>query len=299
MLPRAAASDLPVLITGETGTGKELCARAIHHLSRRNRFPFIALDCTTVPEHLFENEVFGHSRGAFTDARSDSRGLIGMAEGGTLLLDEIDSLSLAAQSKLLRFIQERTYRPLGSDKVLKADVNIIAATNRDLKSSVAKNQFRIDLYYRINVVNLHLPALRDRASDIELLARHFLHEAKQSGAEAKRLSRAAIVKLQMYNWPGNVRELANVIHRAQWLADTSDILPCHIGLPPEDAVSDGVAARFRECRALAIAEFERTYVERVLRSNSGNVTRAAREAGKERRAFGRLIKKYGLSARAG
>jgi two-component system response regulator GlrR len=180
-LPRFARSDFSICITGETGTGKELCARSIHHLSRRRASPFIAVDCGALPDQLFENEVFGHTRGAFTDAHRDQKGLVAMADGGTLFFDEVDALSVPAQAKLLRFLQERTYRPLGSDRFCSADVRVIAATNRDLEGSVRALQFRSDLFSRLNVLRLRLPPLRDRRSDIELLAYSALKEYSSTG----------------------------------------------------------------------------------------------------------------------
>ena len=171
---RIASSDAPVLITGETGTGKELCAHAIHHLSRRRSGSLIVADCSVIPDRLFENEMFGHERGAFTDARESRKGLVAMADGGTLLLDEIDSLSSAAQSKLLRLLQERVYRPLGSERFCSADVHVIAATNEDLEACVRAHRFRSDLFFRLNVLPLRLPPLRERREDIPMLAQHFL-----------------------------------------------------------------------------------------------------------------------------
>ncbi len=293
-LPLIARSGCSVLITGETGTGKELVARAIHHLGRRSRFPFIALDCAAVPDHLFENEFFGHARGAFTDAHRDQKGLVAMADGGSLFLDEIDALSLPAQAKLLRFLQEHTFKPLGAERFCRADVHVIAATNRDLEEAVRRGEFRADLYFRLNVLGLHLPPLRDRGSDIDLLARHFLTTLERSTAGPhKRLSGAALRKLRLHAWPGNIRELLNIVHRAAVLCEGTHILPAHV-MVPEPAVSPNPTAGFRRARASVVAAFEREYVEDVLRRHNGNVTHAAVEAQKDRRAFGRLVKKYGI-----
>lgn len=313
-IPLMAKSDLPVLIAGPTGTGKELCARGIHHLSKRRGNPFIALDCGAIPDHLFENELFGHSRGAFTDAHADQKGLIGLANGGTLFLDEVDSLSLGAQSKLLRFLQERTYRPLGSDRFLKADVNVIAATNRDIEQSVRDRQFRSDLYFRLNVLRIDLPPLSKRPTDIPLLARHFLcTHCHHLGA--KLFTTAALQKLEAYDWPGNVRELLNVVQRAAVLSDGAHILPSAITFSARSSMAetfpeltdpapelddpllvgaDRAPEDFRERRSRAIEAFEKRYVEELLHKHRGNVTRAAHEAGKDRRAFGRLKKKYSI-----
>ena len=298
-VPRFARAEAPVLITGETGTGKELCARAIHHLGRRRSCPFIAADCAALPEQLFENEVFGHVRGAFTDAHRDHKGLIAMAEGGTLFLDEVDSLSLAAQAKLLRFLQERTFRALGSDRFDQADVRVIAATNRDLEACVREKQFRADLYFRLNVLRLHLPPLRERGRDVELLAQNILRDCRTSAdTSPKSFSPAAMRMLSLHDWPGNVRELSNVVQRAVVACDGDRILPSHVGMAP---LPVGVAApegQFRAAKAAAVAAFERRYVEELLRKHNGNVTHAAREAQQDRRAFGRVIKRNQIDPRS-
>lgn len=303
-LPLMAKSDLPVMIAGPTGTGKELCARGIHHLSKRRTLPFIAVDCGAIPDHLFENELFGHARGAFTDAHADQKGLIALANGGTLFLDEVDSLSLGAQSKLLRFLQERTYRPLGSDRFVKADVNVIAATNRNIEQSVRERQFRSDLYFRLNVLRVDLPALSRRSTDIPLLARHFLR-TNCHHLGAKLFSNAALRKLEAYNWPGNVRELLNVVQRAAVLSEGAHILPADISFSACASANlaadtdlletaDSSSKAFREGRSRVIEDFEKRYVEELLHKHRGNVTHAALEAGKDRRAFGRLKKKYSI-----
>jgi len=295
-IPRIAKTDGNVLITGETGTGKELCARAIHHLSRRRNFPFIPMDCAAFPEQLLENELFGHSRGAFTDARGDQKGLALLAEGGTLFLDEIDALSLPGQAKLLRFLEDRVYKPLGAERLMRANVRIVAATNRDLEACVEEKQFRADLFFRLNVFRLRMAPLRERREDIALLAKHFLKTlSANSGGEQKALSTAAIRRLTLHDWPGNVRELFNEIQRAFVFADTSQILPSHISLPTPDSSTPTASVTFRDARAQAIGEFERHYVEEVLHRHRGNITRAAREAGKERRTFGRLVKKHRIA----
>ena len=298
-LPQIAKSDLPVLIAGPTGTGKELCARGIHHLSQRRAYPFIALDCGAIPDHLFENELFGHVRGAFTDAHSNQKGLVSLANGGTLFLDEVDALSFGAQSKLLRFLQERSYRPLGSERFMKAEVNVIAATNRDIEQSVREKQFRSDLYFRLNVLRIDLPPLAKRPSDIPLLARHFLRtHCHHLGAKV--FTTAALRKLETYDWPGNVRELLNVVQRAAVLSVASHILPSDISFPSDVSISsaregaDPLPEDFRRGRSHAIEAFEKRYVEELLEKHQGNVTRAALEAGKDRRAFGRLKKKYSI-----
>ena len=295
-IPLVARSNRPVLISGETGTGKELCARAIHQLSRRRDFPFIPVDCAAFPDNLFENEMFGHTRGAFTDAHRDQKGLIALAEGGTLFLDEIDSLSPPAQAKLLRFLQERTYRPLGGDRFLHADVNVLAATNRNLDQLVHQQVFRSDLFFRINVLRLHMVPLRERRGDVSLLARHFLDGlCAEHGSARKTLATATLSKLSSLDWKGNVRELANVIQRAFIFAPGPQILPAHIQEPETaDFTPRGEGESFRAARARAIEAFEKQYVAETLRQHKGNITQAARQAGKDRRAFGRLVKRYNI-----
>jgi DNA-binding NtrC family response regulator len=295
-LPRFARTEMPVCITGETGTGKELCARAIHHLSRRQSFPFIAVDCGAVPDQLLENEMFGHARGAFTDAHRDHKGLISMAQGGTLFLDEVDALSLPSQAKLLRFIQERTYRRLGSDRFDMADVRIVTATNRDLEALVEERTFRSDLYFRLNVLRLRLPPLRERRDDIELLAYAALKQhSPEHYQPPSRFSFAALRLLGRHDWPGNVRELYNVVQRAMVACEGDSVLPEHIELSfGPGHTSAEAAGDFRSERAAAIAAFERRFVETLLRKHRGNVTQAAREARQDRRAFGRFLKKYNI-----
>ena len=295
-VPRFARSDVPVLVTGETGTGKELCARALHQLSRRRDAPFVAVDCGSIPEQLFENELFGHARGAFTGADREHKGLAATAQGGTLFLDEIDALSLASQAKLLRFLQEHTYRPLGSDRAVHADLRIVAATNRDLERAVCDKLFRSDLYFRLNVLSVHLPPLRVRSGDVEILAESVLNQVNQVLEGPRRsFSRAALRALCAHSWPGNIRELGNVVQRAAVTCEGERILPCHIRLVAARATfgsPSATAGEFRSARAAAVATFERHYVEGLLRKHRGKVTQAAREACQDRRAFGRFIKKY-------
>jgi DNA-binding NtrC family response regulator len=255
-IPAFARAGAPVLITGETGTGKELSARAIHQLGNRRSCPFIAVDCGALPDDLFENELFGHARGAFTDAHRDQKGLVGMAEGGTLFLDEIDALSLRVQAKLLRFIQERTYKPLGADRFFTADVKIIAATNRSLEDCVHDKQFRSDLYFRLNVLRLHLPPLRERRQDIESLVLHFLKSHSLTNGIRKTISRSALRLLSTYDWPGNVRELYNAVQRAVFTCEGPQLLPNHFSLPLSPAVE--IVDSFQAGRARAVEAFERS-----------------------------------------
>lgn len=295
-MPIIARSGGPALITGETGTGKELSARAIHHLSRRRDFPFIAVDCAALPEHLVENELFGHTRGAFTDAHRDQKGLIALAEKGTLFLDEVDALPLSTQVKLLRFLQERTYKPLGSERFLRADLNVLAASNHNLEALVARKQLRPDLFYRLNVFRLALPALRDRRSDIAILALHFLEgvAARESRA-AKTFSVEAMARLEAYPWPGNVRELFNVVHQAEAFSAGQEIQAEDVLLPGQEAGTQSAPSSFKAGRARAVESFEVSFIQELLRKHCGNVTRAALEAKKDRRTFGRLMKKYNIA----
>jgi DNA-binding NtrC family response regulator len=290
-------SDASILISGETGTGKELFAHAIHSLSQARKGPFIPVDCGALPDHLAENELFGHRRGAFTDAHSDQKGLAAMAEGGTLFLDEIDSLSLASQAKLLRFLQERSYRALGADRYTRANVRVIAATNRCIEEAVRRKEFRNDLYFRLSVLRLNLPSLRERRGDVSLLALHFL---ANECPKRKTLSPAALRKLENHTWPGNVRELFNTMQRAIVCVPGPQILPEHLFFNPDvvAAISAGAPAAkgdLKSAKRQMIEQFERSYIEQLLARHQGNVTRAACEAGKERRAFGKLVKKYGIN----
>ena len=296
-IPRAARSRGPVLIVGETGTGKELCARAVHNLGPRRGSPFIPVDCAILPDHLFESELFGHMRGAFTDARNDHKGLVALADGGTLFLDEVDSLSLGAQAKLLRFLEERSYRPLGAERFVSLDVNVVAATNSDLREMVCKKQFRADLFFRLNLFCLHLVPLRERREDIALLAQHFVERVCAEHAIAtKTLTPAGLRKLCQYDWPGNVRELRNVIQRAVVFSEGDQILPSDIedAGEPSDRATEPVFDSFRQARSHVIELFERRYVEKLMRECAGNISRAARLAHTDRRAFGRLAKRYNI-----
>jgi DNA-binding NtrC family response regulator len=299
-LPLVAGQTAPVLITGETGTGKELFARALHYLSARVDHPFLPVNCGAIPTELFESELFGHRKGAFTGAWCDQSGLVEEAEGGTLFLDEIESLPLPAQVKLLRFIEDHTYHSVGSGKLRRADVWIVAATNLDLRAQIRQKTFREDLFYRLAVINLSLPPLRERREDIPLLVQHFLarHAVTRSRRE-QRLSQRAMEVLCGYSWPGNIRELQNVIQQIVVLNEAQMIeaedLPIAM---PTDGPSPDLC--FRQAKAKAIAIFEKSYVEQLLQLNHGNLTRAAQVAQKDRRSFSRLVKKHlGKSRTAG
>ena len=298
-LPVIARYDASVLILGETGTGKEVCARVIHYLSRRAGCAWVAVNCGAIPTELIEAELFGHAKGAFTHAHTARAGLVREAEGGTLFLDEIDALPCAAQAKLLRFLQEKEYRAVGSNQVMHADVRVSAATNRTPAELAARGGFRQDLLFRLNVLSLHLPLLRERSADIPTLAMHFMRNAaKQWDLPLPSLSPAALKKLLAHDWPGNVRELRNVIDRAVLMAATQrlgaddielDSPGSTICLPAEDE-------SFRNAKARVVEAFERQYIEQLLASHAGNVTHAARAAKKNRRAFFELMRKYKIES---
>lgn len=295
-----ASADATVLITGETGTGKELFALAIHNHSSRKNHPFIPVNCGALPENLVENELFGHARGAYTGAALGSKGLLGEAEGGTLFLDEINSLSLPAQVKLLRFLQNGEYRPVGSTKNLQANVRIVAASNADLRTEVQAKRFREDLYHRLNVLSLHVPPLRERPEDISLLAVHFLTRySSQYARPGARFSPQAIQKLLAYSWPGNVRELESTVQRTAILASSSIVEPQDLDMPvPGEEPSNGSEPHhlrsFQEAKEHAINQFERNYLIELLSAYEGNISRASAAAGKDRRDIQRLMRKHNL-----
>ena len=292
-IPVIAKSNSTVLITGETGTGKELCARAIHHLSERSGFPFVPVNCGAIPVDLVENELFGHRKGAYTGAHESRDGLISEADGGTIFLDEVDSLPLSAQVKLLRFLNDKDYRQLGSTEMIRSDVRVIAASNIRLDLAVNENRFRQDLYYRLNVIPLSLPPLRERRDDIPLLARHFLKKrAIEAGRELDDFSVGAMRKLMLYGWPGNVRELENVIERAVVFAKGTSIDSADLALA-ESHEDDGMES-LRDAKAKVVEQFERDYIRSLLLCHDGNISRASKTAGKNRRAFWELIRKYGI-----
>jgi DNA-binding NtrC family response regulator len=289
-----AGCDVSVLISGDTGTGKELCGRAVHYLGPRASGPFVAVDCGAIPLDLVENELFGHERSAYTGAESSAPGLVREAEGGTLFLDEIDTLPVAAQAKLLRFLQEREYRPLGSSRVRRADVRVVAATNSVPEEAVKEGRLRRDLYYRLSVVEVRMPPLRERREDIPALADHFLRRSnRRFGTSHPGFSQGAIEALTLHDWPGNVRELEHAIERAVVLRDGSgEIRRHHLELPEAGARAGRLP--FREAKARAVAEFERSYVSGALTASRGNITRAASAVGKDRKSFWELIRKHGI-----
>ncbi len=294
----AAPTNGRVLIFGENGTGKELAARSVHALSRRRAGPFVEVNCAAIPEELIESELFGHVRGAFTGAVADRRGKFEVAGGGTLFLDEIADMSLKTQAKVLRVLQEQVVDRVGGTTTIRVDVRVIAATNKDLPAEIRAGRFREDLYFRLNVIPIVVPALRERAEDIPLLAEHFLQQlAREYGRRAKRVSPAAMTLLSDYSWPGNVRELRNVLERLMIMVPGDTIEPRHLNLPgvpvspePPSVVSDPVLPLL-----VARERFEKDYILRVLAAQRGNMSRTADALGVERSNLYRKMKAYGLA----
>lgn len=285
-LPTIAQSSATVLISGETGTGKEVCARAIHKFSNRLNGIFVPVNCGAIPEHLIESELFGHERGAFTGAVASKPGLVGEAEGGTLFLDELNSMHPKVQAALLRFLQEKEYRPVGSTKTRQADVRVIAATNVSLEEAVRKGEIRRDLYYRLNTFPIHLPPLRERTEDIRMIAAHFLaRTANELRKNINGFASDALVHLCLYDWPGNVRELESVVTRAVTLTEHSIIHPHDLSLPAQSPMT------YQERKDEMIRGWERKEVIALLVAHDGNICHAADAAGKDRRAFFELIRK--------
>ena len=303
-LPVVAKDEAAVLISGETGTGKELVARATHYLSERAPFPFVPVNCGALPDTLLEDELFGHERGAFTDAHIRRPGLIAQAEKGTLFLDEIDTLTMKAQVALLRVLQDKKFRILGSRGEQDANVRVVAATNAPLDQLVQNGTFRADLYYRLCTFSINLPPLRDRKEDIILLASHFLKKYGPDDGILPQLSTSARAALISHTWPGNVRELESAIVRGIRLRQTNSIEAQDLGLPPHVMPLADVAGgtisglqTFKRLKQQAIEAFERDYLIRLMCEYHGNVSHAARAAGKERRELGKLLKKYQIDPR--
>lgn len=294
IVDKIARYDVPVLIEGETGTGKELAARAIHYQGPRRDHPFVPVNCGAIPDSLVENELFGHDRGAFTDARDPRRGLVAFARKGTLFLDEVDMLSPRAQVTLLRFVQDQHYRPLGSNRQEEADVRIITATNANLETLASSGGFRPDLFYRLRILDLTMPPLRERQGDPALLTEHFILKlSARFGEPVKPLDPATLAWFDRYQWPGNIRELENLICRNFLLAENGviDIEPPHDAASPPD---DPLGLEFADAKAVVLERFEREYLRSLLTRTNGNVTLAASLAGKERRALGKMLKKHSL-----
>lgn len=299
-LERIANSEASVLITGESGTGKELVARELHQRSKRRNGPFVAINCAGIPDTLLESELFGHTRGAFTDATASRRGLFLQADGGTLLLDELGDFPLALQAKLLRVLEERSLRPVGGDVERRFDVRVIAATNRDLESAVEENRFRKDLYFRINVIHLKLPALRTLGSDILLLAQHFLELfAARENKTVAGISPPAAEKLLNYSWPGNVRELRNCMERAVALTCRKEIIVEDLPEKIRDYRSQSLLFEMENtAELLPIEEVERRYIQHVFRAVGQNRTLAAQILGLDRKTLYRKLLRYEAVDRA-
>jgi len=296
LVSSVAGLDTTVLIHGETGVGKELLARSIHFSGVRKERPFVAVNCAAIPEELFESELFGFRKGAFTGASETRRGLFQMANGGTLLLDEVGEMPLALQSKLLRAIEEKRVTPIGSDRVVEIDVRFIATTNKDLHAEVERGAFRRDLFYRLSVMPVSIPPLRERASDIPLLAAHFLEvSARRSKKAVRAIDGPAMQALCRYAWPGNVRELENVIERAVIVAKGDTITDVERFLTGEAARSRvDLSLPFRDAKARVVEEFERAYVAGVLEREGGKLTAAAKHADMDPKNFHEKLTRYGL-----
>jgi len=290
LIARVAPTDSTVLITGESGTGKELIAQAIHAHSPRSYNPFIAVSCGALPESLLESELFGYEKGAFTGADHTKRGRFELAHGGTLFLDEIGDITLKTQVDLLRVLQERTFRRLGGQELVKVDVRIVAATNRDLKEAIKKNEFREDLYYRLNVISLHVPPLRDRREDIPLLTETFLRKyCLELNKEEVRISPSALRLLMEYDWPGNVRELQNVMERALVIGRGKEIVEEDLPFSRERLSTDPYP------KSLKI--MEKMHIERILEESEWNVSRAARALDIDRQTLYNKMEKYQIKRR--
>lgn len=298
MIARIAASHSWVLITGENGTGKELVAHNIHYLSPRAGKPFVEVNCAAIPEDLIESELFGYEKGAFTGAVRGKKGKFDLADGGTLFLDEIGDMSLKTQAKILRILQEQRFERLGGEESVEVDVRIVAATNKNLEQEMKEGRFREDLYYRLNVVPLHMPALRDRGDDVPALVSHFSQAVSRQGTYRQKVfSEAAMSRLQNHSWPGNVRELKNFIERI-YILTPGDFVDVHdlefAGLSAATAADGGggeqTISTFKEARA----HFEREFLLRKISENNGNISKTAEKIGLERSYLHRKIKSYGL-----
>jgi DNA-binding NtrC family response regulator len=305
---RVAPTEASVFVSGPSGTGKELIARAVHAASPRRERPFIALNCAAVPEHLMESELFGHEKGAFTGADSQRRGLLEAANGGTFFLDEVAEMSLELQAKLLRVVQERRIRRVGGEVEIPVDVRWVSATNRDLEEAVRAGALRADLFFRLNVVPIRMPSLRERRDDIPLLVQHFLGRyGEQYERPNVRLPEQVVQALLEYDWPGNVRELQNVMERIVSLSSDGEVLMDELReqLEPRrthhSRTIRGVVMAdrpFHEAKAEAISDFERAYLRSLLMQHHGNISRAAREAGIDRKTIHRMLVKYELDSTA-
>ncbi len=295
-IQKVAETDLTVLIRGESGTGKELVAQALHQHSARKARPFVAVNCAAISRELVESELFGHEKGAFTGAEARRVGRFEAAHGGTIFLDEIGDMAPETQAKVLRVLQERSFERVGGSKPLQVDVRVVAATHRDLERDVREGRFREDLYYRLKVVELELPPLRDRREDVPALAARFLGQlAERHERPPRRLSPGAVAALTLHPWPGNVRELRNVVERAAVLAAGDEIAAEDLALGgPRDAAADPSGLPFGEAKRSAIEQFERAYLLRALRANEGNISRTAEAIGMVRQSLQQKIRELGL-----
>lgn len=298
---KVAPSEANVLVTGESGTGKELLARALHSNSARCQGPFVAVDCAALPSTLLESELFGHEKGAFTGASQAKRGLLELAHSGTLFLDEIAELSSELQAKLLRTLQERTFRRLGGERLVSVDIRIISSTNRDLEAEVQQGRFRQDLLYRLNVVSIALPPLRDRLGDVSLLVQHFLQEFSRAASKAcGRITPEALCLLEQYHWPGNIRELRNVIERAVVLCDGNIVrvrdLPEYIREQARLGKLIHAAMGYKAARAQWVQSQGKQYLIALLRRHHGNISAAAREAEISRKSIYELLRRFDIDA---
>jgi two-component system nitrogen regulation response regulator NtrX len=301
MIGIVAPTNAWILIMGENGTGKELVSRSVHRQSRRAQKPFIEVNCAAIPEDLIESELFGHEKGAFTGATAMKRGKFDLANEGTIFLDEVADMSLKAQAKVLRILQEKTFERVGGNRLIPTDVRVLAATNKDLEKEMEEGRFRQDLYYRLNVIPLRIPPLRDRKEDIPLLVNRFLKDfALKEGDAEKRVTDDVIASLMRHNWPGNVRELKNIIERLVIMTPTGVISKCDISplfeeagkevLPPDPQISSD---SFRAAKQ----DFERQYIIRKLREFDGNISRTAEAIGLERSNLHKKIRSYGLEVK--
>ena len=304
ILEKIAPSGVTVVVEGETGTGKEVVARALHDVSPRRAGPFMVVDCGAVPAPLIESELFGHERGSFTGAISTRQGLFEMAHGGTVFLDEIGELSLELQPKLLRVLEQREIKRVGGAKPISIDVRVVAATNRNLEREVREGRFREDLFYRLSVVRLVMPPLRDRRDDIPLLVKHFLkHHALNREIDGKprvtKVDRGAMDAMKAYDWPGNVRELINVLSRSVSFSEsgvlTLEDVPSPVRAAEESAQAD-TSLPFKEAKERWVSSFEREYLVSLLRKHARNISQAAREADIDRKYFRKLMRKYRITA---
>lgn len=296
----AAKTDVPVLITGESGTGKELAAKALHNWSNRSAHEFIAINCAAMPAELLESELFGHKKGAFTHAIADKKGLFEMADKGTLFLDEIGDMPIALQAKLLRVLQEGEIRPIGENRTKKVNVRIIAATNKPIKTMVEREEFRQDLFFRLNVIEVRMPALREMPEDIPILAQHFLQQfLKEIGRPTKVFSKQALLQLAAWHWPGNVRELQNVVKRAAILSSGDTILSDDLQIPAKRGCAGGdlnglLDMNYHEAKETVMRTFTTQYLTHLLRTTNCNITLAAKRCGLERQSLQQLIRRYGI-----